>query len=79
MSASPLKADVAASAANFRYGPEADVRKGHTAAQMRWIVGGKAPQGRAASPSQMGRYSHVIRALLSGVGLIALLVAVALK
>ena len=22
---------------------------------MRWIVGGKAPQGRAASPSQMGR------------------------
>jgi hypothetical protein len=21
----------------------------------RWIVGGKAPQGRAASPSQMGR------------------------
>jgi len=21
---------------------------------MRWIVGGKAPQGRAASPSQMG-------------------------
>jgi hypothetical protein len=24
-------------------------------AAMRWIVGGKAPQGRAASPSQMGR------------------------
>jgi Transposase DDE domain group 1 len=22
---------------------------------MRWIVGGNAPQGRAASPSQMGR------------------------
>jgi DDE family transposase len=22
---------------------------------MRWIVGGKAPQGRAASPSEMGR------------------------
>jgi hypothetical protein len=22
---------------------------------MRWIVGGKAPQGRAASPSQLGR------------------------
>jgi hypothetical protein len=22
---------------------------------MRWIAGGKAPQGRAASPSQMGR------------------------
>jgi hypothetical protein len=26
-----------------------------TIAAMRWIVGGKAPQGRAASPSQMGR------------------------
>jgi hypothetical protein len=24
---------------------------------MRWIVGGKAPQGRATSPSQMGRWS----------------------
>ena len=23
---------------------------------MRWIVGGKATQGRAASPSQMGRF-----------------------
>jgi Transposase DDE domain group 1 len=23
---------------------------------MRWIVGGKAAQGRAASPSQMGRF-----------------------
>ena len=25
---------------------------------MRWIVGGKAAQGRAASPSQMGRFSR---------------------
>jgi hypothetical protein len=33
---------------------------------MRWIVGGKAPQGRAASPSQMGASLHKMRHCGSG-------------